>query len=88
MIKDPMRSTFPTMEEYHLQSGLSRKTYFPKAIYGQSISMGPQRYLFTERLLAGDAKVAFYQAALDIGLRTIDNFNKVLLEMNKYTFPA
>ena len=33
-------------------------------------------------------KATFNQAALDIGIRTVDYFNKVLLEMTKYTFPA
>ena len=48
-----------------------------KALDGQGISTGPQRYTFTERLLTGDAKATFNQAALDIGVRTIDNFNNV-----------
>ena len=30
-----------------------------KALDGQSISTGPQRYTFTERLLTGDAKATF-----------------------------
>ena len=45
-----------------------------KALDEQSISMGSQRYTFTERLLTGDAKATFNQAALGIGIRTIDNF--------------
>ena len=57
-----------------------------KALDGQSISTGPLRYTFTERLLTGDAKATFNQAALDIGIRTVDNFNKVLMEMTKHTF--
>ena len=57
-----------------------------KALDGQSISTG--RYTFTERLLTGDAKATFNQAALDIGIRTIDNFNIVLMEMTKHAFPA
>ena len=44
--------------------------------------------MFTERLLTGDAKAVFNQAALDIGIRTVENFNKVLLEMIKHAFPA
>ena len=44
--------------------------------------------MFTERLLTGDAKATFNQAALEIGIRTVDNFNKVLSEMIKYVFPA
>ena len=55
---------------------------------GQSISTGPLRYTFTERLLTGDAKTIFYQAAPDTGKSTADNINKVLLEMTKHTFPA
>ena len=56
-----------------------------KALDGQSISTGPLRYTFTERLLAGDAKATFTQAALGIGIRIIDNFN---IEMTKHAFPA
>ena len=44
--------------------------------------------MFTEFLLTGDAKATFNQAATDIGIRTIDNFNKVLAEMTKHVFPA
>ena len=59
-----------------------------KALDCQSISTGPLWYTFTERLLTGDAKATFNQAALDIGIRTVDNFNKVLMEMTKHAFPA
>ena len=44
--------------------------------------------MFTERLLTGDAKATFNQAALDIGIHTVDNFNKVLAEMAKHVFLA
>ena len=50
--------------------------------------MGPLRYTLTERLLIGDAKATFNQAALDIGISTVDNFNKVLTEMTKHVFPV
>ena len=50
--------------------------------------MRPQRYTFTECLLTGDAKATFTQAALDIGIHTVENFNKVLAEMTKHAFPA
>ena len=59
-----------------------------KALDGHSISIGPLRYTFTERLLTYDAKATFNQAALDIGIRADDKFNKVLMEMTKYAFPA
>ena len=59
-----------------------------KALDGQSISMGPLGYTFTERLLTGDTKATFNQAALDIGIRTVENFNKVLMKMTKHAFPA
>ena len=45
--------------------------------------MGPQKYLFTERLLTADA-----EDALDIGICTISNFNQVLAEMTKHSFQA
>ena len=44
--------------------------------------------MFTERLLSGDTKATFIQAALGIGICMVNNFNKVLLEMIKYAFPA
>ena len=50
--------------------------------------MGPLRYTFTEKLLTDNAKATFKQAALDIGTRTVDKFNKVLLAMTKHAFPA
>ena len=36
------------------------------ALDGQGINIRPQKYTFIERLLTGDAKVTFQQAALDI----------------------
>ena len=54
----------------------------------QSNSTGPLRYLFTEHILTGDAKAIFNQAALDISICTVDNFNKVLLEMTNHVFQA
>ena len=59
-----------------------------KALDGQCISTGPQRYSFTERLLTGDVKATFNQADLNIGIRANDNFNKVLLELTKHAFAA
>ena len=50
--------------------------------------MGPQRLAFTEKLSTGDAKATFNKAVLDDGIRNVDNFNKVLDEMTKHTFPA
>ena len=73
----------PTMEDDHLKSGLSG---FLKAFDGQGISTGPQRYMFTERLLTGDAKTTFNRAPLSIGMCTVDNFNKVPAEMTKHAF--
>ena len=46
-----------------------------KAFNGQGISMGPLRYIFTERLSTGGTKTTFHQAGPDIGIRTVDNFN-------------
>ena len=45
-----------------------------KALDGQIISTGPLRYTFTERLWTDDVKATFNQAALGIGICTIDNF--------------
>ena len=59
-----------------------------KASGDQSINRGPLWYTFTERLLTGDAKAIYNQAALDISIHTVDNFNNVFLEMTKHAFPA
>ena len=59
-----------------------------KALDGQNVNTGPLWYTFTERLLTGDAKATFNQAALITGLHTIDHFNNVLPEMTKHAFPA
>ena len=59
-----------------------------KALEGQCISKGPQRYMLTERVLTGDAKATCNQAALDIGIHTDDNFNKALMESTKPIFPV
>ena len=67
---------------------LAWKDILLKALDGQSISMGPLWYTFTERLLTGDAKATFNKAALDIGISTVDNLYKVLAEMTKHAFPA
>ena len=48
-------------------------------VWKDNISAGPQMYTFTERFLTVDAKATYNQAALDIDIRTIDNFNKSLM---------
>ena len=53
---------------------------------GQGV--GKQSNTFTESFLTGDPKAIFNQAALDIGIPTVNHFNKVLLEMTKHAFPA
>ena len=53
---------------------------------GKSISMEPLRYMFIECLWTSDAKATFNHAALDIGISTVANFNKVLAEMNIRAF--
>ena len=44
--------------------------------------------MFFERLLTRDIKTSFYQTALNVGARTVDDFNKILLEMTKHVFPT
>ena len=59
-----------------------------KFLDGQGISTELHSYTFSERLLTSDEKATFNQTALDIGIRTVDNFNKVLAKMTKHAFPA
>ena len=73
MTLDFMRSTYSIMEVDHLNRFVWKDKSL-KVLDGQNISTGFQRYMFTVRLLAGDAKATFNQATLDIGIRTVDNF--------------
>ena len=79
MTVDPIKSTSPIMKK---DQWLIWEDKLLKYLDGQSISNLPQMHIFTERLLIGDVKATFNQAALDTGIRTFDNINKVLLEMN------
>ena len=67
---------------------LVRKDKLLKTLNDQGISTRPLRYTFNERLLTGDAKATFNYGALYIGVCTVDDFNKVPLEMTKHAFPA
>ena len=72
-----------------LKKGDYVATYkFLKTLDGQHISMGLLRYMFIEHLLTGDMKATFNLVALDIGIRTFDDFNKIPDEMTKHAFPA
>ena len=49
------------------------------------------RVLYSTQLLNAlivDVEATFNKDTLDIGIRTVNNFNKVLLEMTKHVFPA
>ena len=70
------------------EEGLVWKDKLLKALEGQCINTGPQRHMFTECLLTGEAKATFTQAALDNVVHSIENFNNVLAEMTKHAFPA
>ena len=59
-----------------------------KALDDQGFSTGPLRHMFIKGLLTDDTKATFNHATLDIGIWTVDNFNKVLAEMTKHAFPA
>ena len=89
MTLNPTRSTSPTMEEdCSPEEQLAWKDKLLKALDGQSINTGPLWYTFTQRFVTYDAKATFNQATLDIGIHTVDNFNKILLEMTKHAFSA
>ena len=79
MTQDPMGSISPNFGEGTPGEWLVWKDKLLKALDGQGISKGPQRYMFTQWLLTG---------ALDIGMRTVHNFNKELGEMTKHAFPV
>ena len=88
MIVDPMKLTSPTIEDNQFEEWLVLKNKLLMALDGQSISMRSLRYRLTEHLLTGDSKATFNQAGLDIGMCTVDNFNKVRLEVTKHAFPV
>ena len=79
MTLDPMRSTSHFIGSP--EDWLIWKENLLKSLDGQSISTGPLRYTFTERLLTGDTKATFNQTDLDIGIHMADSFNKVLAEI-------
>ena len=88
MTLDPMRPTSPIMEEDHLRSGLSGKTNFSRPYTAKSSVQNLKGTHSLKGLRTGDAKATFNQTALFIGIRNVDNFNKILLEMTKHVFPA
>ena len=57
-----------------------------KALDSQHIGTGLQKYTFNKSPLTGDMKATFNQATLNIGKHTVDDFNKVLMNMTKHTF--
>ena len=59
-----------------------------KAINGQNITTGPERYELTERLLTGDALATFQLKALEQGNRTVEHFNMVTAQLTAHIFPA
>ena len=69
------KSNFPFCGRAAPKEWLAWKDKLLKALDGQSICSGPQRYMFTERLLTGGGKATFNQVALDIGIYSVDNFN-------------
>ena len=50
--------------------------------------MGPQKDVFSKKLLTGNIKATFKQATLSISMHTVDNFNKKLMEITKHLFPT
>ena len=59
-----------------------------KAINGQHITSGPERYELTERLLTGDALATFKLKTLEQGNRTVEHFNMVIAQLTAHIFPA
>ena len=59
-----------------------------KAINGQHITSGPERYELTERLLTGDALAMFKLKTLEQGDCTVEHFNMVIAQLTAQIFPA
>ena len=59
-----------------------------KAIRGQNISSGPERYELTERLLTGDALTTFKLKALEAGTRTVEHYSTAMDQLTAHIFPA
>ena len=83
MAWDPMNSTSSTV------GGGGLPKIGNKTLNGQSIIGGHQRHKFNKMLLTGNVKGIYNEAVLDtIYMYTVENFNKVFMEMTKYTFLA
>ena len=80
MTLDPMISISHTMEEEHMRSGLAQKTNDSRPYMVKASVRELKSTLSMSGLLTGDVKATFNQAALDIGIRTIDNLYKVLAQ--------
>ena len=52
-----------------------------KTLGDHSIGAELQRYQFTKILLTGDGKVIISQAALDLSIHAVGNFNKIHIEI-------
>ena len=57
-----------------------------KAIHGQALMTGPQKYVIARRLLQGDALATFNTAATNNGNETNDHFLACLAECNQHFF--
>ena len=69
------------MEVDHLKNEMSEKTNYSRPEMAKALVLaGSQKYTFTVKLIIGDAKTIFNQAALDIGKYIVDKFNEVLME--------
>ena len=82
----PYEINFPYYDGESPEKWLLQKDKLFEAIDRQSISMGPERYKFTKKLLTGDAEVTFNQVILDMGICIVHNFNKVLKAMTQKLF--
>ena len=87
MALDHLRLMSPTMEEDHLKKSLSGKTNFSRLARARAF-VGYIKDTIRDRLSIGDTKTTFKQVALDIGMCAVDNFNKMVMEITKHTFPT
>ena len=58
-----------------------------KGMAGYGATTGPQKYLFTRRLLEGDALAAFKLKATELATKTAPHYTEVMEALTKHVFP-
>ena len=77
-----MRAISPTIKEDHL-CGMSQKKNSSRLLTSKVLVLDLKGTRSLKKVLTGNTKATFNQAALDIGMCSVDNSNTKLPEMTK-----